>query len=118
MRGTLTSLGLFAAFASLPSASCLNPAGEPAAAPDSGTGDSGHDWAPYFRACDSGADCAADAWRGFVCRNGRCGCPAYQELCEPLPYTHCTDPQTDANHCGSCLNSCPGSESCVEGVCR
>ncbi len=79
---------------------------------------SGHDWAPYFRACDSGADRAADAWRGFVCRNYLCGCPAYQELCEPLPYTHCTDPQTDANHCGSCLNSCIGGESCVEGVCR
>lgn len=40
-------------------------------------------------------------------------CPAGQIRCGGI----CSDPMTDASHCGSCTSACPSGYNCVAGIC-
>ncbi|MFT3927713.1 MAG: hypothetical protein QM778_34615 [Myxococcales bacterium] len=67
--------------------------------------------------CVENADCAALGAGSLQCVDGRCGCPQGQEACGAGGA--CVNTATDANHCGSCGNSCNGpfETGCANGEC-
>ncbi|MEM9190776.1 MAG: MXAN_6577-like cysteine-rich protein [Myxococcota bacterium] len=62
--------------------------------------------------CDGIVDVGASCEPGLVCDGGSCRCPP-AERCND----ECVDRMTDARHCGTCGNACPGGQACEAGAC-
>ena len=61
---------------------------------------------------ECGGKCG-DCRDGKVCHDGVCGCPDAMAECDG----RCVNLLTDADHCGACNASCPGSNGCRHGTC-
>jgi hypothetical protein len=75
---------------------------------------------PYgFRCADTETEsrncgaCGNYCENGQICRDGACGCPDGQTLCN----TYCVDTQSDPDNCGTCGNVCADGQICTDGQC-
>jgi len=57
--------------------------------------------------------CSRKCAGGFLCSDGLCRCPGFQESCSGK----CVETQFDNKHCGACGVACKSGESCIYGQC-